>query len=290
MVAERGYKSTKRTHYIHQLRKKFVHGRPIRKFSFHERRILHERTVRRLKVPKAELIANTKPVEIDRDILNITEDIDLPVPRQTSRLTERGRLLRLGTLKPLSSEQTLSYSADQVQPNSINTVKRIVRERIKPPIKGHSNSIATQTTPDRTNQSTQTSLSFNLPAIVRSQYGSLGNPRDHQVTILCHEFLLQIQAIYDSNQNPQSTASFDSSHSNIPANRSNCLVNPPIVNNQVVQRPVVNYYTANPPTVQSVNPFNQTNSNQPNTNPYAGLTRNQIKRIKYLERKSKRVN
>lgn len=311
MVAERGFKSTKRTHFVHQLRKKFVNGRPIRKFTFHERPTLHERTVRRLKVPKIELIAKRKPAELDHDILNITEDIDLPIPRESSRLSERGHLLHLGTLKPLISEQTLSTVAEPSPIGSINTVKRIVRERVKPPVGRELKSIGVQATPsDRVNRATQTSLSFNLPAILRGQYGVLDKTRDHQLTISCHEFLQHIQTIYDSpcsvaNQTPQSIASLErirSNYSNITSGTNQPIasfnpivrppdksINPPLSSLQIVQRPIVNYYTTNPPNELKNNNINSTNSSQPNNHPYAGLTRNQIKRIKYLNRKSKKI-
>lgn len=307
LVAERGLRFVEQTHFVHELRKKFVNRRPVRKFKLHERPILHERTVRRVKVPKAELIAKTKPVELDRDILNITEEVVLPIPRESSRLTERGHLLRLGTLKPPTSEQTQSSVADLSPIGSINTVKRIVRERIKPSVRGQSTSIGIQTAPpNRTNQATQTVLSFNLPAIIQNQYGSLGKGCDHRISILCHEFLQQVQAIYNSscsipNQATQSIVSNRLIHSNTAfgqptASPAPVVCQPDFPNNssfgnfKIVQRPVVNYYTTEPPIKGCINSNNSTNLNQQSNHPYAGLTRNQIKRIKYLERKSKRID
>lgn len=212
MVTAPGLKSTKRTHFIHQLRKMFNDERPVRKFIYHERPIIRERTARRRKVPKTQLIAST---EHDHDILNNDKSVGPPHPREPSHSSERAHLLRRSTPKPPINEHTVSVVADESPLGSFNTVKRIVRERIRPPVDRQSKSIGVQTTPpDRINRATQTQLSFILPAVLRSQYGTLNKAADHRMTILCHEFLLQVQAIYDSPCSIQAKSTDCSTQSN----------------------------------------------------------------------------
>lgn len=62
--------------------------------------------------------------ESDADILNVTREIELDSANSSS---DRGRLLRLSTLKPPVSDPLPTATVDQISEGSVDTVKRIVR-------------------------------------------------------------------------------------------------------------------------------------------------------------------
>lgn len=79
--------------------------------------------------------------ESDGDILKLREEVHLELLPTISR----GQLLRRTTLKPPAPETQSERSADQVPPNSVSTVKRIVRVRETYTAKAVGVSASTQT-------------------------------------------------------------------------------------------------------------------------------------------------
>lgn len=101
-------------------------------------------------------LVNSKPrteptTDTDDDIVNIKESIELPA------LPSRGQLLRLSTLKPKPVGAQAIQEPDEIPPNSLSIVKRVVRLQLPPPEKGTAKSIQTQT-----------------PALIKPQTASIG--------------------------------------------------------------------------------------------------------------------